>query len=341
MIGIAAHICAAAPGGPRYDPTMTPEQRSSIENGIWVCRTHSGVIDCDVVTYPADRLRDMKRRHELSRSFDPYAASSQDVDNIFALGPDIIGVGAFSGTSPLGWKLRLKHFVKGDALELIGYASDFVRLAPEDRYVLVNELGDGRVLTAAPTVERIGNEYDIILPISPGFPRTRADAFGSMMAVSPDTNDLFVEKGHIARVSGVDAFAQHLEQLLGLARGDNIFHPKSGTLISQFYKDYAQSPWLDRLIKMEVIRLAAIPHEDRLHNSTSTPLRCINRVRVVEVLANSLTNQRLPLRVVLDVEGAGRWERQISVFIYTDEQLYRAANREVPPWLSGSGTLLK
>jgi hypothetical protein len=91
---------------------------------------------------------------------------------------------------------------------------------------------------------------------------------------------------------------------------------------------------------MEVIRLAAIPHEDRLHKSTYTPLQCIDRVREVEVLADSLT-QRLPLRVVLDVEGAGRWERQISVFIDTGEQLYRAANREVPPWLSGSGTLLK
>ena len=29
-IGVAAHICAAAPGGPRYDPTMTAEQRSSV-----------------------------------------------------------------------------------------------------------------------------------------------------------------------------------------------------------------------------------------------------------------------------------------------------------------------
>lgn len=33
----AAHICAAAPGGPRYDETKTPEQRAGIENGIWTC----------------------------------------------------------------------------------------------------------------------------------------------------------------------------------------------------------------------------------------------------------------------------------------------------------------
>lgn len=27
--GVAAHICAAVPGGPRYDPNMTKEERSS------------------------------------------------------------------------------------------------------------------------------------------------------------------------------------------------------------------------------------------------------------------------------------------------------------------------
>ncbi len=336
MIGVAAHICAAAPGGRRYDPTITPEQRSSIENGIWLCQTHSAVIDRDEVTYPADRLREMKLRHERSRSFDPNAVDSQNADDIIALGPNIIGVGAFIAAGPTGWKLRLKHFVKGDPLELVGYASDFDRLAPEERYVLVNELGDGRTLTAAPSLERKGNEYDLILPIASGFPRIRADALGSMMAVSRDTGDVFAENGRIAIVSGIDAFAQHLQHLLGLARGENIFHPRSGTLISQFYRDFAHSRWLDRLIKMEVIRLAAIPYEDQLLKSTQTPLRCVNRVREVEVLADGLTNQRLPLRVVLDVEGTGIWERLISIFIHTDEQLDGVASRQVPPWLAGA-----
>ncbi len=33
-IGVAAHICAASPGGPRYDPKMTPdENRSQMASG--------------------------------------------------------------------------------------------------------------------------------------------------------------------------------------------------------------------------------------------------------------------------------------------------------------------
>src|SRR5688572_20443116 len=47
IIGIAAHITAAAPGGPRYDATLTPDQRGHIDNGIWLCSNCSILIDKD------------------------------------------------------------------------------------------------------------------------------------------------------------------------------------------------------------------------------------------------------------------------------------------------------
>ena len=46
-LGEAAHIKAASPGGKRYDPDMTPEERAGYENGIWMCRTHAALIDRD------------------------------------------------------------------------------------------------------------------------------------------------------------------------------------------------------------------------------------------------------------------------------------------------------
>src|SRR6266852_569067 len=39
-IGMAAHITAAAVGGPRYDPNLTPAERKGPSNGIWMCYTH-------------------------------------------------------------------------------------------------------------------------------------------------------------------------------------------------------------------------------------------------------------------------------------------------------------
>ena len=59
-IGVAAHICAAAPGGRRYDPKMTPEERMSIDNCIWLCQTHAHLIDTDETTYTVELLKHWK-----------------------------------------------------------------------------------------------------------------------------------------------------------------------------------------------------------------------------------------------------------------------------------------
>jgi hypothetical protein len=59
-IGTAAHICAASPGGPRYDEKMTPAERSSAENGIWMCRDHGKAIDSDVNEFTVQRLHEWK-----------------------------------------------------------------------------------------------------------------------------------------------------------------------------------------------------------------------------------------------------------------------------------------
>lgn len=63
-IGIGAHIAAASKGGPRYDETMTPEQRSSISNGIWLCSNCAKLIDTDVNKYSANILKTWKQNAE-------------------------------------------------------------------------------------------------------------------------------------------------------------------------------------------------------------------------------------------------------------------------------------
>ncbi len=63
-LGVAAHITAASPDGPRYDPTLTHEQRSSADNGIWLCQTDGKLVDNDKVRYTADGLRSWKTQAE-------------------------------------------------------------------------------------------------------------------------------------------------------------------------------------------------------------------------------------------------------------------------------------
>lgn len=63
-IGRAAHIKAASPGGPRYDPQQTAKERTSIENGIWLCADCADIIDKDTDAYPVSRLLSWKKISE-------------------------------------------------------------------------------------------------------------------------------------------------------------------------------------------------------------------------------------------------------------------------------------
>ncbi|HBT3044946.1 TPA: hypothetical protein MBF06_003712 [Klebsiella aerogenes] len=63
--GIAAHICAASPDGPRYDMSQSEAERTSINNGIWLCATCSVLIDKNQGhDYSAPELRKWKKDHE-------------------------------------------------------------------------------------------------------------------------------------------------------------------------------------------------------------------------------------------------------------------------------------
>lgn len=64
-IGKAAHIRAAAEGGPRFDPVMTSEQRSAIENAIFLCGSCADLIDRNKGSdFSAETIHQWKRRHE-------------------------------------------------------------------------------------------------------------------------------------------------------------------------------------------------------------------------------------------------------------------------------------
>jgi len=63
--GQAAHIHAAAPGGPRYRPDMTSRERKGVENAIWLCANCATKIDRDVNLYTAVLLQDWKQKAEL------------------------------------------------------------------------------------------------------------------------------------------------------------------------------------------------------------------------------------------------------------------------------------
>ena len=79
-IGVASHICAASQGGPRYDILMSPEIRSSYENGIWLCQTCSKLIDSDSTRFTNELLSIWKKSAEIA-AFSELSTSNYSPDS--------------------------------------------------------------------------------------------------------------------------------------------------------------------------------------------------------------------------------------------------------------------
>lgn len=84
-IGVAAHIIAASADGPRFDPSLTPDERRSVENGIWLCQSCVKLVDNDPIRYGADVLRQWKVLAEKSaaRELEYQRSIDTDSDQVF------------------------------------------------------------------------------------------------------------------------------------------------------------------------------------------------------------------------------------------------------------------
>jgi hypothetical protein len=270
VIGKAAHICGAAsgPGSRRYDVSMTAEQRSSIDNAVWLCADHADLIDRDEITYSVETLRVMKREHEESCKRAVRLGKSHDLGfGLLAIGPDIICTGDIQNISATNWTLDLKHFVEGDIHELVSYIDGFAKAASEDKYILVNEMGDGRVLSDAPSLTKKSDGYTLLCSVAPSAPRVDVQAIGSDMALHPETGDIYVDAtGDIVLVSGLEYLPQKVRSLLSMQRGENVFAPRAGIRFYEYFEAFRGSPWLALLMKLDVIRQAAIPYLDSTMN---------------------------------------------------------------------------
>lgn len=55
-VGVAAHITAAAAGGPRFESALSRAQRQSVANGIWLCQWCAKLVDSDVTRFTKEVL---------------------------------------------------------------------------------------------------------------------------------------------------------------------------------------------------------------------------------------------------------------------------------------------
>ena len=63
-VGVASHITAASAGGPRFDDQLSQEERSSIDNPIWLCQSCAKLIDNDETRYSVETISGWKKASE-------------------------------------------------------------------------------------------------------------------------------------------------------------------------------------------------------------------------------------------------------------------------------------
>jgi hypothetical protein len=146
-LGVAAHITAAAAGGPRFDPALSSEARSSIENAIWLCQGCAKLVDSDAGRFSASQLLAWKAQAEVN------ARSELEVRSM----PANVQVGRCQTHSPLppmmgmtyhearrrlienGWQPRMRHWSHGSHYEVVAAAELWKRGYRE----IINAWGTG------------------------------------------------------------------------------------------------------------------------------------------------------------------------------------------------------
>ncbi len=309
-VGIASHITAAAPGqgARRYDSSLTPEQRSSIDNGIWLCRGCDGIVDRDAARFPADTLRRIRRDHT------EYARLGTRVETevgLIAIGPGLVAGGQVVRFNASGIVLHLAFFLQGSAEDLFTFVRRFDAQSPLSRYVLLSELGLGGLLAEAPEVVREGAAWTLTFQWLPEAPRLPASELAGM---SRHTGKM---------ISGEEYWKQTFEMVLEQPPGTWFANMEGGSHLSELYETLRGSIWFEHLVKCELIRLACLPAPGRLGRQTSEypPFLCVRQVLGVRIPGVALVDERLLLDVDFDLEGHGRWTGDMRLYIYSQKAL--------------------
>jgi hypothetical protein len=315
-LGVAAHIYGAAPGSARYRDDMSNEERRHISNAIWLCQTDAKKIDDDEVTYTPEILGKMREDHEARierEHFQGGQAAGAGGHGLVGLGPNLVFAAELTHVAEGQWvfKVDAGAFPVGDLNGLVSFIGNFSASSSLDRYVLVNAIGEGRVLAAAPTLERAAGSVVVRCAVQRPAERIPAARLPSELGLNSN-HDMHVVNGSLARVSGIDALPQRMTSALSMSRGESWMNPAYGARFAECVARYENSPWLADLFKLEVIRLACIPNENG-----KTTLLCVERVHHV-ALRIQVTGTRMnwhPCALKLGVAGFGLWESETEICV--------------------------
>lgn len=296
-LGVAAHITAASFGGPRYDSSLSQQERSSIKNAIWLCTKHGELIDKDFTQYSAETLRQWKAQAE-EKAHKNLAASGTDsyLTTLISIGSFLICEAEWNFIKTNVWGFKIDTFLKGNEDSLFEYSINFNAVSALDKYLISERQGDGRILENVELKKGIDN-LEIAFQVSEKFPSQDPNLVSEDIALDDD-GDLSFADGDFQLVRGIDAARQVIRMTLSSSFGEWLQNPFVGSYFKKYYEEYKLQPIiLQRLLKLEMTRLVSIPQYYGYLSSFEPQLPFIKRILSVKITRENTDENYVPLFV--------------------------------------------
>lgn len=302
IIGEAAHITAAIRGGPRYDDTLTNEERRHISNGIWLCSNCSDLIDKDEAAFPVKLLKDWKSQAEAS-------ARDELFGTIINERPYSLVQFGFGCICKANWiyadKERLSFeildYILGDENKLKLYCST-IGANTDDPFVVVEVDGEGRTVNGA-AWKKDNNTFSISVDVNERHLASDPDSFGSTFKLV--NHDISFET-----IRGYPAAVQTLGTSLGVKRGEWFLDEKHGSVLDFYIANFhSDLETLQRLLRLEITRLSTIPQQ-----GSKPHFPYITRVLDVEIAPFPLTQRWIECKGIIEWGGGKISEEVYEVY---------------------------
>lgn len=316
--GIAAHIHAAAQGGPRYNPQMTPEERKHISNGIWMCRDHGNLIDADYTEYSASTLHDWKSQAE-KRASDSLKLPTQETANkdttLIQLGNEIIYFAHWSAIHSQEWSFELVAAFIGDSDSLNNYVLEFSSLPETEQYVVIESQGDARKILDIKIEISSEGKYFLSINVDRKPTPTNPHNLGIDLRID-DTGDISFLNGDLATVKGIDAAKQMISISMSTIKGEMKDEKEVGSLAAHYYNEYKDDLEIfGKLILLELIRLSLIPMDRRNKDEKVPSLHFVKRFLNVDIKSTELAHSRFKAHIELEWGNGQLWSGEIPIFV--------------------------
>jgi len=276
------------------------------------------MIDADYTNFSASTLRQWKEIAEKKTYQTLKELSKTEISTpltLISLGKSIVFEGVWKSVKNNLWSFEIGEFIVGSA-ELLKEYSVEQNAQSGNNYLVVESQGDGRLLTDDFTWQFLEDKYEVSVSVADKQPRTDPHQIGGDIRLTED-GDLEIKDGSFYVVKGLECGIQQIARTLSIGFGELFYAPGFGSYFSNYFHRFrGNRRLLNRLLKIEIIRLISIPYFGDDKEKPRAPLDFVNRVVNVEIQNMEFVKSRIPVALKLEWGNGEIWEGIIKVFVH-------------------------